>query len=252
MQYRKLGRSGMDVSVIGLGCMSLGTDRATAHRLVRAALDHGITFFDTADLYDHGLNEEIVGEALRGVRAKAVIATKVGNRWRKDGSGWDWDASEAWILEEVHQSLKRLKVDCIDLYQLHGGTMEDRAEEAVRAFERLKTEGAIRAWGISSIRPNVVRRFADFAAAGSASLVSEMVQYSVLDRRPEEQILDTARAMLGGPARLPARSHHARNASSPATLGATTLRTSKPRSTASGWSATVVNGEVRPASEPIG
>lgn len=193
MTYRKLGRSGPRVSAVALGCMTLGTDRARADRILRRALDLGVTLFDTADLYDHGVNEEIVGQALRGARDRVLIATKVGNRWRPDGSGWDWDPRGAWILQEVHESLRRLAVDYIDLYQLHGGTLDDPVDETVAAFERLREQGLIREWGISSIRPNVVRRFAALAAEGKASLTSEMVQYSVLDRRPEEEILGTAR-----------------------------------------------------------
>jgi aryl-alcohol dehydrogenase-like predicted oxidoreductase len=194
MTFRKLGRSGIEVSAVGLGCMTLGTDRPRAESILRRALDLGVTLFDTADLYDHGVNEEIVGEALRGVRQKVVIATKGGNRWRPDGSGWDWDPTERYILQAVRESLRRLGTDYIDLYQLHGGTIADPAEETVRAFERLLKDGTIRAWGISSIRPNVVRRYAAMANGGAASLTSEMVQYSLLDRRPEEEILETARA----------------------------------------------------------
>jgi aryl-alcohol dehydrogenase-like predicted oxidoreductase len=194
MKYCALGKSGLDVSTVSLGCMTLGVDRSRAERIIHRALDLGVTLFDTADLYDKGVNEEIVGEALHDVRDKVVIATKVGNRWRADGSGWDWDPSEKYILHEVRESLRRLKTDYIDLYQLHGGTMEDPVEETVRAFERLLEEGVIRAWGISSIRPNVVRRYAAMAKSGTARLTSEMVQYSLLDRRPEEEILETARA----------------------------------------------------------
>jgi aryl-alcohol dehydrogenase-like predicted oxidoreductase len=193
MTYRSLGRSGIKVSVVGLGCMSLGLDRSRAERILRRAVDLGVTLFDTADLYDQGVNEELVGETLHGVRDRVVIATKVGNRLRPDGSGWDWDPTERYILQAVRASLRRLKTDYIDLYQLHGGTMDDPAEETVRAFERLLKDGAIRAWGISSIRPNVVRRYAAMAESGAAGLSSEMVQYSVLDRRPEEEILETAR-----------------------------------------------------------
>jgi aryl-alcohol dehydrogenase-like predicted oxidoreductase len=174
--------------------MTLGTDKFNAQRVIRTALDLGVTLFDTADLYDHGTNEELVGEALREVRGSVVIATKVGNRARPDGSGWDWDPTPKYILREVRESLRRLKTDRIDLYQLHGGTMEDPAEETVGAFEQLVKEGKIRAWGISSIRPNVVRRYVAMAASGSARLTSEMVQYSLLDRRPEEEILETARS----------------------------------------------------------
>ena len=193
MTYRRLGRSGIEVSAVGLGCMSLGLDRSRAERILRRALDLGVTLFDTADLYDHGVNEELVGETLHGVRDRMVIATKGGNRWRPDGSGWDWDPTGKHILQAVHESLRRLKTEYIDLYQLHGGTIDDRADETVRAFESLLKVGTIRAWGISSIRPNVVRRYAAMAESGTARLSSEMVQYSALDRRPEEEILETAR-----------------------------------------------------------
>ncbi len=201
MRYRTLGRSGIKVSVVGLGCMSLGTDKERADRMIRRALDLGVTLFDTADLYDHGANEEIVGSSLHAVRSRVVIATKVGNRWRADGSGWDWDPSAAYIMQQVRESLRRLQTDYIDLYQLHGGTMDDPIDETVKAFEQLRQEGSIRAWGISSIRPSVVRRYAALAGGsstggateGAATLSSEMVQYSVLDRRPEEEILDAAR-----------------------------------------------------------
>jgi aryl-alcohol dehydrogenase-like predicted oxidoreductase len=193
MTYRGLGKSGIEVSTVGLGCMSLGTEKAKAERILRRAFDLGVTLFDTSDLYDHGVNEELVGSALRGVRDKVVIATKVGNRWRPDGSGWDWDPSGEYILREVRQSLLRLHTDYIDLYQLHGGTIDDPIDETVQAFERLLEAGTIRAWGISSIRPNVVRRYAAMARGGAARISSEMVQYNLLDRRPEEEILDTAK-----------------------------------------------------------
>jgi len=173
--------------------MTLGLDKARVGSIVHRALDLGVTFFDTADLYDHGVNEELVGAALRGVRRDVVIATKVGNRWRADGSGWDWDPSARHVLQSVHDSLRRLGTDFIDLYQHHGGTIDDPFDETVDAFERLVREGLIRAWGISSIRPNVVRRYAARVAEGGAPhLTSEMVQYSLLDRRPEEEILGKA------------------------------------------------------------
>src|SRR5271157_3678805 len=108
MTYRSLGRSGLEVSVVGLGCMSLGLDRSRAESILRRAFDLGVTLFDTADLYDHGVNEELVGGALHGVRDRVVIATKVGNRWRSDGSGWDWDPTEKYILQAVRASLRRL------------------------------------------------------------------------------------------------------------------------------------------------
>jgi len=181
MNKRRIGTSDLYVSEIGLGCMSLGTDEHEAIRLIHEALDRGINYLDTADLYDRGLNEEFVGKAVKGKRDQVIIATKVGNRWRPDGSGWDWDPSKAYIKQAVKDSLRRLQTDYIDLYQLHGGTIDDPIDETIAAFEELKQEGVIRWYGISSIRPNVIREYVK-----RSNIVSVMMQYSLLDRRPEE------------------------------------------------------------------
>jgi aryl-alcohol dehydrogenase-like predicted oxidoreductase len=184
MQYKTLGKSGLQVSVIGFGCMSLGSDQQHNTRLIGEAVDNGINFFDTADLYDKGWNEESVGKAIRSYRDKIVLATKVGNRWRADGSGWDWDPRKKYIVAAVEKSLQRLQTDHIDLYQLHGGTIEDPIDETIEAFELLKATGKIRQYGISSIRPNVIREYIK-----RSSICSVMMQYSLLDRRPEEECL---------------------------------------------------------------
>ncbi|GGJ03496.1 putative oxidoreductase YqkF [Alicyclobacillus cellulosilyticus] len=185
MKYRKLGPSDLYVSEIGLGCMSLPADEAEAIRILHAAFDAGVNFFDTADLYQHGRNEEVVGRAFKDRRDKVILATKVGNRWRPDGSGWDWDPSKAYIKQAVYESLRRLGTDYIDLYQLHGGTIDDPVDETIEAFEELKQAGVIRWYGISSIRPNVIRTW-----VAKSRMVSVMMQYSILDRRPEEEMLD--------------------------------------------------------------
>ncbi|AZN41606.1 aldo/keto reductase [Paenibacillus albus] len=185
MKQNRLGNSELIVGEVGLGCMSIGTDQKKASEIIHAALECGVNFLDTADLYDEGLNEEIVGAAIQGRRREDVIlATKVGNRRLPGRDGWVWDASKAYILEAVKGSLKRLRTDYIDLYQLHGGTMDDPIEETIEAFEQLKREGVIRFYGISSIRPNVIREY-----TCRSSIVSVMSQYSMLDRRPEESIL---------------------------------------------------------------
>ncbi|HSO57047.1 MAG TPA: aldo/keto reductase [Paenisporosarcina sp.] len=181
MKKRELGQSGLFVSEIGLGCMSLPPDKQEAKKIVDAAIDHGISYFDTADLYDKGENEMVVGHALKDKRQDIFLATKVGNKWNEDGSGWVWDSSKSYITNQVKESLTRLQTDYLDLYQLHGGTIEDDLEEAVDAFECLKKEGLIRAYGISSIRPNVIDRF-----LSTSDACSVMMQYSMLDRRPEE------------------------------------------------------------------
>ncbi|MFB5282053.1 aldo/keto reductase [Peribacillus sp. Hz7] len=181
MKTRKLGSSIMKVSEIGLGCMSLGTDEKKAADIIHAALEEGITYFDTADLYDYGMNEAIVGQTLKNCRDQVILATKVGNRWNEAQDGWSWDASSAYIKTAVKDSLTRLRTDYIDLYQLHGGTMEDNIDEVIDTFEDLKKAGYIRAYGISSIRPNVIKQY-----AAKSHIDSVMMQYSLLDRRPEE------------------------------------------------------------------
>lgn len=153
--------------------------------LIHRALDLGINLIDTADLYEHGLNEQLVGKALAGHRDKAILATKVGNQWRADGSGWDWNPRKAYIMTAVEESLRRLNTDRIDLYQLHGGTIDDPTDETIDAFETLRAQGKILHYGISSIRPNVIRRWVE-----RSSIVSVMMQYSLADRRPEEEMLD--------------------------------------------------------------
>lgn len=181
MKTRQLGNSDLYVSEIGLGCMSLGTNETEAIQIIHEALDLGINFLDTADLYNFGLNEELVGKALQGKREQIILATKVGNRWTEEKNGWSWDPSKAYIKEEVKESLRRLKTDYIDLYQLHGGTIEDNIDEVIETFEELKQEGFIRHYGISSIRPNVIRQFAE-----RSNIVSILMEYNMFNRRPEE------------------------------------------------------------------
>lgn len=183
MQYTTLGHSTLQISRIAFGCMSLPQE-ATAASILHKAVEAGVNYFDTADLYDKGLNEVLVGTALKTVRQQVIIATKVGNVWRPDGSGWDWNPSKEHILKSVEGSLMRLQTDYIDLYQLHGGTIEDPIDETIEAFELLVQQGKIRYYGISSIRPNVIREWVN-----RSNMVSVMSQYSLLDRRPEESVL---------------------------------------------------------------
>ncbi|HEY6899618.1 MAG TPA: aldo/keto reductase, partial [Puia sp.] len=143
MNYSQLGTSDLRISRIGFGCMSLGDEREAAG-LIHRAIEGGINFFDTADLYDKGVNEEMVGRILRDRRGEVLIATKVGNQWREDGSGWDWNPRKEYILKAVEESLRRLQTDRIDLYQLHGGTLEDPIDETIEAFELLQRQGKIR------------------------------------------------------------------------------------------------------------
>lgn len=181
MKKRTLGKSGLEISELSLGCMSLPPTKEEARPVIEAALDAGINYFDTADLYDKGANEEIVGAVLAPHRHDIILATKVGNRWEEGKDGWTWDPSPAHIKAGLKESLHRLKTDYIDVYQLHGGTADDPWEEIIDTFEELKKEGLIREYGISSIRPNVFVPFLERSHA-----VSNMMQFSLLDRRAEE------------------------------------------------------------------
>lgn len=185
MEYQQLGRSDLKISRIGFGCMSLKPSDTQSEKILHRAIDLGINYFDTADLYDKGANEEMLGRTLKQKRDQIILASKAGNQWRPDGSGWDWNPRKEYILKCAEQSLKRLQTDHIDLFQLHGGTMNDPLEETMEAFEQLLKEGKIRYYGISSIRPNVIRYWSQHS-----NIVSVMTQYSLLDRRPEEDTLN--------------------------------------------------------------
>lgn len=179
-------KSGIEISELGLGCMSLGTDYKKAQPIIESAIDNGITYFDTADIYDQRVNEEIVGKALKKYqnRDDIVIGTKVGNRLTDDGH-MTWDPSKKYIKESVKGSLKRLGLNHLDLYQLHGGTIDDPLDETISAFDELKQEGYIRAYGISSIRPNVI----DYYLKNS-QIETLMSQFNLIDNRPESLIND--------------------------------------------------------------
>ncbi|HEY4578553.1 MAG TPA: aldo/keto reductase [Savagea sp.] len=181
MKKRQLGKTTLKISELGLGCMSLPQDTNEARRIIDRALDAGITFFDTADLYDFGKNESLLGSLLAQRRQEVVLATKVGNDFSAQDGQWTWNPSYQHIVQSAKASLQRLQTDYIDLYQLHGGTMDDPIDETIAAFEDLKKEGLIRAYGISSIRPTVIDRFTSQSDGQTV-----MMQYNLFDRRAEE------------------------------------------------------------------
>lgn len=181
MKKRILGQSTIKISEISLGCMSLPPIEAEAKKIITAALDAGITYFDTADLYDRGKNEQVIGAALKKHRQNIILASKVGNRWVEGKDGWSWDSSATYIKQAVRDSLQRLQTDYLDVYQLHGGTLDDNWEEIIDTFEGLKKEGLIREYGISSIRPNVFMPFLENSQA-----ISNMMQFNVFDERASE------------------------------------------------------------------
>ncbi|MBS1752205.1 MAG: aldo/keto reductase [Bacteroidetes bacterium] len=182
MNLHKLGNSTLSVSEIAFGCMSLGKNDKENAGLISNAIDAGINFFDTADIYMDGYNEETIGKALKGKRDKIILASKAGNQRKTDGSGaLEWNPSKKHILSAIEKTLKRLQTDYLDLYQLHGGTIDDPIDETIETFEILQQQGKVRYYGISSIRPNVIREYIQ-----RSNIVSVMMQYSLLDRRPEE------------------------------------------------------------------
>ncbi len=185
MQYKTLNKISHNISEVSFGCMSLQSSGKDNDILINQAIDKGITLLDTADLYEKGENEKLLGTALKGKRQDIVLSTKVGNKWREDGNGWDWCPTKDYILSAVDESLKRLQTDYIDLYLLHGGTIDDPMDETIEAFERLQEEGKILSYGLSSIRPNVIREYVK-----RSNIVAVMTQYSLLDRRPEEETLN--------------------------------------------------------------
>lgn len=185
LNKRQLGTSNLLVSEIGLGCMSLKSDHKESEYILHQAIDAGINFFDTADLYDFGENEQLIGAVLKQKRKEIILATKGGNQWYETNDHWNWNPSKKYIKEAVKKSLKRLQTDYIDLYQLHGGTFEDPIDETIEAFEELINEGLIRYYGISSIRPNVIKEYVK-----KSNIISVMMQYSLLDVRPEAEIIE--------------------------------------------------------------
>lgn len=143
MKKRNLGKSNLQISQLSLGCMSLPTEKQDAAYIVEAALDAGINYFDTADLYNLGANEEIVGALLKSRRHELLIATKVGNRWVDGQDSWTWDATPRYIKQAVKDSLRRLQTDYIDVYQLHGGTQADNWPEIIETFDELKDRKSV-------------------------------------------------------------------------------------------------------------
>ncbi|HIW12189.1 MAG TPA: aldo/keto reductase [Candidatus Salinicoccus stercoripullorum] len=178
-------KDGLSLSELSLGCMNLPIDdKAEAEKIIEAALDAGINYFDTADLYQFGENEKMVGEILDKYRSRYdfLIGTKVGNQF--DAAKQEktaWNPTAPYIKEAVKDSLHRLGVNELDLYQLHGGTIEDNKDETIQAFEDLKQEGTIRSYGISSVRMNVI----DYYKKHSA-IATLMMQFNPIDNRPLE------------------------------------------------------------------
>ena len=192
MQKRKLGKSNLEVSAIGLGCMGMSfsygppKDRQEMISLLRKAVELGVTFFDTAEVYGPFINEELVGEAFAPLRGQVVIATKFGFRLRPDGTpGWvGLDSRPEHIKEAAEGSLKRLKTDVIDLLYQHRVDPDVPIEDVAGAVKDLIQEGKVRHFGLSEAGVQTIRRA--HAVQPVSALQSE---YSLWWRRPEQEVL---------------------------------------------------------------
>src|SRR6266446_6606221 len=166
MQKRKLGKSNLEVSALGLGCMSMSFgygpagDKQEMISLIRAAVEHGVTFFDTAQVYGPFANEELVGEALAPFRGQVVIATKFGFKFEDDGSprSVGLDSRPEYIKQGVEDSLKRLQVDAIDLFYQHRVDPEVPIEDVAGAVKDLIKEGKVKHFGMSEASAETIRR----------------------------------------------------------------------------------------------
>jgi aryl-alcohol dehydrogenase-like predicted oxidoreductase len=186
MRTRKLGS--LEVTVVGLGCNNFGgrVDEAGTRAVVDAALDAGVTFFDTADIYGNaGGSEELLGRVLQGRRDQVVLASKFG---KPMGDGAESRGSRGYILGAIEASLRRLQTDVIDLYQHHEEDPSTPLEETVETLDGLVRDGKIRAWGTSNYAPETLERV---KALASDAFVSEQSEYSWLHRDPEAELLGT-------------------------------------------------------------
>jgi aryl-alcohol dehydrogenase-like predicted oxidoreductase len=192
MQKRKLGKSNLEVSALGLGCMGMSFaygpagDTQEMISLLRAAVERGITFFDTAEVYGPYMNEELVGEALAPLRDQVVIATKFGFKLKPDGTpGWlGLDSRSEHIKDVAEASLKRLKTDVIDLFYQHRVDPDVPIEDVAGAVKELIQEGKVKHFGLSEAGVQTIRRA--HAVQPVTALQSE---YSLWWRRPEEEVL---------------------------------------------------------------
>jgi aryl-alcohol dehydrogenase-like predicted oxidoreductase len=194
MQKRKLGKSNLEVSALGLGCMGMSfsygppKDKKEMISLLHAAVDRGITFFDTAEVYGPYLNEELVGEALLPFRGKVVIATKFG--WKIDPKAErglaGLDSRPEHIKEVAEASLKRLRVDAIDLYYQHRVDPEVPIEDVAGAVKDLIHQGKVKHFGMSEAAAKTIRR-----AHAVQPVTAVQSEYSLWYRNPEKEVLPT-------------------------------------------------------------
>ncbi len=196
MKTRKLGA--LEVSTIGLGCMGMSdfygqADEAETIKTIHYALDHGINFLDTADMYGPFTNEKLVGKAIKDRRDQVVLATKFGNVRSEDGKFLGINGKPEYIKQAVEASLQRLGVDYIDLYYQHRVDNDTPIEETVTAMAALVKEGKVRYLGLSEAAPATIRR-----AAKIHPITALQTEYSLWSRDPEEETFATLRELNTG------------------------------------------------------
>jgi aryl-alcohol dehydrogenase-like predicted oxidoreductase len=195
MEQRTLGSQGLVVSAMGLGCMGMSdfygaTDEEESLATIRRALDLGVTFLDTADMYGPFTNEELVGRAIAGRRDEVVLATKFGNERRPDGSWVGINGRPEYVHQAMDASLRRLAVDHVDLYYQHRVDTEVPIEETWGAMAELVEAGKARYLGISEAAPGTIRK-----AHAAHPMSAVQTEYSLFTRDPEEEILGTVREL---------------------------------------------------------
>lgn len=194
MEFRSLGRTGAQVSALCLGCMNFGwgTEEDESSAIIQRALGMGLNFLDTADVYGKGASEEITGRAIKGRRDEVFLATKGFNRMGEGPN--DWGASRLHITRAVEDSLRRLQVEHIDLYQVHRPQSSVPIDETLRALDDLIRAGKIRYIGTSTFGAwQLVQSFWDSEKLGLNRFVCEQPPYNLLDRRIERELLPVAK-----------------------------------------------------------
>lgn len=189
MKYTVLGNSDIEVSALGLGCMGLSefygppVSEAEGDALIHHALELGINFFDTADMYGSGHNEKLIAAALAGKREQAVIATKFGIVRNQGEYARTINGKPQYVRSACHESLRRLKTDYLDLYYIHRVDIETPIEDTIGEMAQLVAEGKVRAIGICEPSAQTIRR-----AHAVYPLTAVQSEYSMLTRDPEDEI----------------------------------------------------------------